>query len=184
MKRTALLFQFICCFALFTFSQGVEPAPEGKSVIYFVRPSGTGFAINFSYFDSDKFIGIFAGKGYIRYECDPGSHLFWARSENKDFVEAEVEAGKVYFIEAVVQMGWVKAQVVLQPIDPKNAKKMKPLLKLINKKAPEIMTEDEIKIESENFQDVILRGLSNYKEDKESGDTFKILEKSMFYEKP
>jgi hypothetical protein len=182
MKKHFFLFQYIFCFAILSFSQGVEPAPEGKSVVYFVRPSGTGFAINFSYFDSDKLIGIFPGKGYIRYECDPGSHLFWARSENKDFVEAQLEAGKVYFIEAVVQMGFIKAQVGLQPIDPKNQKKMKPLLNLINKKSPEKMTEDETKIESENFKEIISRGLIKYKEDKEGGETFKVLKKSMFYE--
>src|SRR5688500_8701014 len=79
-------------------AQIIDPAPADKAVIYFVRPSFLGFAINFSYFDSTRLIGKFKGPAYIRYTCDPGSHLFWARSENRDFVEAEVEAGKIYFI--------------------------------------------------------------------------------------
>jgi hypothetical protein len=44
------------------------------------------------------------------------------------------------------------------------------------------MTEDETKIESENFKEIISRGLIKYKEDKEGGETFKVLKKSMFYE--
>jgi len=74
--------------------QNIEPAPADKAIVYFVRTSSLGFAINFSYFDSTKLVGKFNGPKYIRYECDPGSHLFWARSENKDFVEAEVDAEK------------------------------------------------------------------------------------------
>lgn len=181
MKKIHLISAFLLCIAFSSFGQGIPPAPADKAVVYFVRPSGTGFAINFSYFDSDKLFGLFAGKGYIRYECSPGTHLFWARSENKDFVEAEVEAGKIYFVEAVVQMGWVKAQVRLQPLDPNDKKKMKGILKLVNKKPPQHMTDEELKIESGNFTDVIARGLAKHKEAKEKGESFERLEKTMFY---
>jgi hypothetical protein len=181
MKKIQLLSAILLLISLSSIGQGITPAPADKAVVYFVRDSGTGFAINFSYFDSDKLFGLFAGKGYIRYECSPGTHLFWARSENKDFVEAEVEAGKIYFIQAIVQMGLVKAGVRLQPMDPSNKKKMKGILDLINKKPPESMTEEDLKIESDNFKDVIARGLSKYKEEKEKGESFERLEKTMFY---
>ncbi|MEI6682881.1 MAG: hypothetical protein WCO44_09655 [Bacteroidota bacterium] len=134
MKTNLFLITLFLTLTTSLFSQEIPPAPSNKAVVYFVRPSSTGFAINFSYFDSTKLIGIFAGKGYFRYECEPGTHLFWARSENKDFVESHVEAGKIYFLEAVVQMGWVKAQVALEPVDPNNAKKMKGILKVLAKK--------------------------------------------------
>lgn len=182
MKNLSFLIIVFFGITLSSFGQGVKPAPEDKAVVYFVRTSSAGFAINFSYFDSDQFFGLFAGRGYIRYECKPGTHLFWARSENKSFVEAEIEAGKIYFMEAVVQMGFVKAGVRLEPVDPKNAKKMKNILKVIDKKAPETMTDEEIKIEAENFKDVIERGLSKYQEEKGKGDEFGRLEKTMFYE--
>ena len=181
MKKIQLLSAILLCISFSSIGQGITPAPADKAVVYFVRASSTGFAINFSYFDSDKLFGLFAGKGYIRYECSPGTHIFWARSENKDFVEAEVEAGKIYFIEAIVQMGWVKAQVRLQPLDPNNKKKMKGILKVINKIPPDSMTEEELKVESVNFKDVIDRGLIKYKEAKEKGESFNRLEKTMFY---
>ncbi len=165
------------------FCQEIPPAPANKAVVYFVRSSSTGFAINFSYFDSTKFIGIFAGKGYFRYECEPGTHLFWARSENKDFVEARVEAGKIYFLEAIVQMGWVKAQVALEPVDPKNPKKMKGILKVLAKKSPETFTEDELKSRAEEFTDVVARGMAKHKEDLEKKNEIKQLEPTMYYTK-
>lgn len=107
--NTIPLLSILLLAPVFIHAQGIQPPPPDKAVVYFVRSSSAGFAINFSYFDSTRLIGIFAGKGYFRYECEPGFHLFWARSENKDFVEAEVEAGKIYLIEAISQMGWVKA---------------------------------------------------------------------------
>ncbi len=181
MKKIQLLTAMLLLISLSSIGQGITPAPQDKAVIYFVRDTDYGFAINFSYFDSDKLFGLFAGKGYIRYECSPGTHLFWARSENRDFIEAEVEAGKIYFIQAVVQMGMIKAGVRLQPMDPNNIKKMKGILKVINKKPPESMTEDELQIISADFQDVIDRGLRKYKEEKEKGNSFERLEKTMFY---
>src|SRR5262245_4332351 len=120
------LFMLLVCVLVSatTFAQGITPAPDDKAVVYFVRTSSLGFAINFSYFDSTKLIGRFNGPKYIRYECAPGAHLFWGRSENRDFVEAEVEAGKIYFIEAIPKMGAMKAAIQLEPVDPNDPKKM------------------------------------------------------------
>ncbi len=161
--------------------QDLTPAPADKAVVYFVRPSSFGFAINFSYFDSARLIGKFNGTGYIRYECDPGTHLFWARSENKDFVEADVEAGKIYFLEAIPQMGGIKAGVRLAPVDPKSQKKMEKLLKLLNKKSPESFTPEQLEEEQKKMDDVIKRGLEKYLQEKEAGNKVERLERTMYY---
>ena len=163
-------------------AQEITPAPSNKAVVYFIRTSSYGFAINFSYFDSTKLIGIFAGQGYFRYECEPGPHLFWARSENKDFIEANVDAGKIYFIEAIVKTGWVKAGVELASVDP-NSKRMKTVLKVLKKKLPLSFTADEIKAGTEEFNEVISRGLKKYKDEKAGGSDIKRLEPGMFYGK-
>jgi hypothetical protein len=163
-------------------AQTIESAPADKAVIYFVRPSSLGFAINFSYFDSAQLIGKFSGPAYIRYTCNPGKHLFWARSENKDYVEANVEAGKIYFVEAIVKMGAIKAAVDLDPIDPKEEKRMKKMLKLIAKKSSQSFSSESLKAEEEAMQDVIARGLEKYADDKQNGRAFAKLKKSMFYE--
>jgi len=83
------------------FSQGFQPPAEGKSVVYFVRVSGYAGAISFEYFHQDKYIGIFKKKNYIRYECNPGKQLFWASSENKEFVTADLKEGGTYIINCL-----------------------------------------------------------------------------------
>jgi len=181
MKKPILLLAFLLA-SWISFGQGVSPAPEDKAVVYFARPSSLGFAINFSYFDSTKLIGRFSGTKYIRYECDPGRHLFWGRSENRDFIEAEVEAGKIYFIEAIPAMGALKAAIQLEPIDPNDSKKMEKILKLINKKASVSFTEAELEADKKELGDVIERGLEQYKEDREKGKHVPLkLDKSMYY---
>ena len=181
MKKSML---FAILFFLTTFhsnGQQLEPAPTEKAVIYFARPSSTGFAINFSYFDSTKLIGIFNGPKYIRYECDPGPHLFWARSENVDFIEAEVEAGKIYFIEAIPQMGAIKAAVKLQPVDPKDAKKMGKIFKLMNKKPSASFSTSELEAETVRLQDAIHRGMEKYEAEKKKGKINAQLNPSMYF---
>lgn len=178
MKKQSVLI-FLLLNSISGISQTIEPAPLDKAVVYFARPSSLGFAINFSYFDSTKLIGKFNGPKYIRYECEPGLHLFWARSENRDFVEAEVEGGKIYFIEAIVKMGAIKAGVELLPVDPNDAKRMKKILKLIGKKPSESFSTSEL--EYDRDADVILRGMERYKKEKEKGLRNSRLEKSMYY---
>lgn len=182
MKKNIFLFAFMLFVSMTVFGQDLPPAPENKAVVYFVRTSSLGFAINFSYFDSAALIGKAAGTNYVRYECDPGKHIFWVRSENRDYVEADVEAGRIYFIEAVPQMGAIKAQAVLRVIDPSDEKVMKKVFKLMNKKAPETFTAEELQRQTDN--DIIQRGLERYAEDKAKGKKMGKLERTAFYTKP
>ena len=155
-------------------AQTVEPPAPGKAVVYFVRPSGLGLLINFSYYDSAKFIGKYNGPKYMRYECKPGKHLFWATSENRDFIDAELEEGKIYMIEAVPQMGAVKAGVKLVPVNPKDPKQMGRIRKLMSKKTAETFTQDELDRETLNSKSSIESGIEKYKKEKEKGTNNKI----------
>src|SRR6478609_10901232 len=140
MKKLFFVFTFLI--STLSFGQTIPPAPADKAVVYFTRTSSLGFAINFIYFDSLQAIGRFTGPKYMRYECEPGTHLFWVRSENKDFVEAEVEAGKTYFIEAIPKMGALKAAVELLPVNPADIKHMSKILALLKKKPAESFTNE------------------------------------------
>lgn len=181
MKRKILIATLIVLVSLSASSQEIPAAPADKAVVYFARTSGLGFAINFTYFDSTKLIGKGNGSNYIRYECEPGHHLFWARSENRDFVEAEVEAGKIYFIEVEPQMGAFKASVRLDPVDPTDEKTMKRILKLLGKKSAETFSAEELEKESERSKEVMERGLEKYREEKEKGKKTSQLTKDMNY---
>jgi hypothetical protein len=167
-----------------SFCQAVAPAPSDKSVVYFVRTSSLGFAINFSYFDSTKLIGRFNGGKYIRYECNPGKHLLWVRSENRDFVEADLEPGKIYFLKANPSMGFNKAQVSLEQIDPNDPNKMKNVLKLLAKKPSEQFTESALAADTKDLQNVIERGMTKYAKDKASGTRTPQLNQALYYKAP
>jgi hypothetical protein len=88
----------------------------GKALVYFMRPSGMGFAINFQIWDSDHFVGLSQAKSYFAYECDAGKHLFMGIAENKLALDADLEAGKTYYVGTNVRMGAWKARMDFTPV--------------------------------------------------------------------
>jgi len=94
-------------------TQGPTP---GKAMVYFMRPSGMAFAINFQIWDGTHFVGLSQAKSYFAYQCDPGGHLFLGIAENKIAIEADLEAGKSYYIGTNVRMGVVKARLDFTPV--------------------------------------------------------------------
>lgn len=82
-----------------------------------MRPSGLGYAINFNVWDGGKVIGNSVAKAQFDYIADPGKHLFVAIAENEVFLEADLEAGKTYYIITQVKMGWWKARVGIIPVN-------------------------------------------------------------------
>ena len=93
----------------------IGPSPD-KVLVYFVRPSGFGFAINFQIWENYDLIGLSQAKSYFAYECDPGKHLFIGRAENKVAVEADLEAGKSYYILTEPRMGGWRARMAFIPV--------------------------------------------------------------------
>lgn len=91
------------------------PSPD-KALVYFMRPSGFGFAIHFQIWENYRLIGLSQAKCYFAYECDPGKHLFIGRAENKRAVEADLEAGKTYYILTQVKVGGWKARMEFIPV--------------------------------------------------------------------
>ncbi len=122
MKQLLLILSFLALCWTGQAQQLVREPSEGKCMVYFIRPSGPGPMYNFQIFDGLNFVGKLKNNGVIAYECDPGLHAFIARSENKAFIEAELEAGKSYAIRAIAVMGFFFAQVNMDPLDP-NMKK-------------------------------------------------------------
>ena len=157
MKKLAIIILFFA--PIFCTAQEIAPAPADKSVVYFVRANSTGALINFTYFDSTKVIGKFNGPKYMRYECEPGEHLFWARSENRDFIMANLEAGKIYIVDVVPMMGAIKAGVMLVPVNSPDYK-LKRIKKLLAKKPPETFHEKELEAHQFVMKDVMERGMN------------------------
>ncbi|MEM6771871.1 MAG: hypothetical protein AAF597_14920, partial [Bacteroidota bacterium] len=135
---------FFCYLSLTLFAQGVDPAPADKAVVYFVRTSGLGAALNFHHYDGDQLIGKFNAGKYLRYECEPGEHVFWARSENRSFVEADLAPGGIYLIQVIPQMGGLKAGVQLVVFDPQVGDLPRPIRKLVTKRAPQSYSPEQL----------------------------------------
>lgn len=91
------------------------PAP-GKALVYVVRPSGMGYGVDFQIWDGDHCIGVAVAKSCFSFQSAPGKHLFMAISENKSAVDAELAAGRTYYLIARVGMGGWRARVELIPV--------------------------------------------------------------------
>ncbi len=88
-----------------------------KALVYVVRPATMGFAIKSFFLVDDEIMGINKGRSYFFTYVEPGSHVFWSKSENIDAMEFKVEAGKTYFIKQKVQMGGFRARTKLELLD-------------------------------------------------------------------
>ncbi len=156
------------------------PAP-GKSIVYFMRTSGTGALINFKYFDGDKYLGKFSGLNYFYYECNPGEHLFWVAAENRDFIKAELLEDKVYVIQVIPTMGAFKAAVKLKAVDKSDLKTMKKVNKLLSKKEPLTLDKAKVNAESAKLEFFIKNGLEKVERDEQKGKSMKLLESNMYH---
>jgi hypothetical protein len=126
------------------FSQGFTPPADGNAVVYFVRVSSWGGATSFEYFHNEDFIGIFKGKNYMRYECPAGEHLFWASSEDKEFLRCDFRAGETYVVLINIEMGAWKARVGLEPLTADN-EDFERVRELVSSKKPIVTPESKIR---------------------------------------
>lgn len=161
------------------FAQGFEKPTPGKAVVYFARISGYGAAASFDFFHQDKYFASFRAKNYIKYECEPGKQLFWASSENKEFMTADLEAGKTYIVIVDIIIGAWKGHVGLTPISTADADKFKRACKLINSKKPIITSPEKIEKKNIKLQKFIASKLKTYEEKWKNERNFKHLSSDM-----
>ena len=170
----------------------ITPPSEGKAVVYIVRTSSAGSLINFKYFMDETYLGKFNGRRVFRYECDPGKHVIWARSENVDYIEAEFKANAIYLVEVKATVGFVKASVKLATVDGSDKRQMKRILKIFRKKklidlneymvSPE--TEEIYQSESDKMTDKkIQNGLEKIQKKKDKGRKVKKITPEMEYKR-
>jgi hypothetical protein len=90
------------------------PAP-GKALLYILRPSMFGGAIQSTVYDGDQYIGTVSAGTHIAYIAEPGRHMFMVIGENADFMEADLLADKTYSAVVAPRMGMWKARFSLNP---------------------------------------------------------------------
>lgn len=154
----------------------------GKSMVYFVRYSGTGLFINFKYFDEDMYLGKFNGMNYMTYECEPGKHVFWASGDNRQFVEADLLSDKVYVVEVIPTIGTMKAGLKLFPLQKENKESLANVAELLNKKEPRLILNSESEYDmEEKLTNSIRKGLEEYNRRKNGGEVFFKLKPEMYH---
>lgn len=164
---------------MFAIGQQIENPTEGKSLVYFARTSELGGLINFKYFDGDIYLGKFSGRNYMVYECDPGEHVFWSASENRSFVQADLEEGGTYIIIVRPKMGAVKSAVKLIPISPGDTNWVGKFDKLIS----DLPAVEPDLSDSNEYDFFIKNGLEKYYKDLEKGKSFDKLTREMYHNK-
>ncbi len=170
--------------AMPAFSQGFKPPADGNAVVYFVRVSNWGGATSFEYFHNQDFIGIFKGKNYMRYECPAGEHLFWASSEDKEFLRCDLKAGETYIVLINIEMGAWKARVGLEPVTADN-EDFDRVKELVYSKEPVVTPESKIrstqaKLDDRGFTENIM---DRYETEWIDGPNTKIISPDMFIPK-
>jgi len=96
---------------------------EGHALVYVFRPATMGAAIKTWAFVDDDLMMVSKPKAYSFAHVTPGKHLFWTKSENTSAMQLEVEAGKTYYLQVKIKMGFGKARAKILQIDEAEAQK-------------------------------------------------------------
>jgi hypothetical protein len=92
-------------------------SPDSENaVITFIRPDTLAGSIPFGIWSEDGYLGTLIKQTYFQVKVKPGKHFFMAKSTRFSVLEAEVEAGKNYYIKLDVKGGWTMANAKLLPI--------------------------------------------------------------------
>lgn len=91
--------------------------PPGKSLVYIVRSSPKGFAVEIGVEMDGKVIGSNGGKQFLYTYAEPGKHIFLGLGENLFELPIILEAGKTYFIEQKLKAGLWQPRTKLIRID-------------------------------------------------------------------
>lgn len=99
-------------------------APADKALIYVVRPTMGGNKVQTKLAADGQFKGINRGNNYFFFTLEPGQHYFCSQAENKSTLSLKVEAGKTYYLQQKIKMGFMKARnklVVISEAEGKEA---------------------------------------------------------------
>jgi len=87
-------------------------APD-KALIYVIRPTMMGHKVQSKLAVDGKFVGVNRGDNYFFFNLEPGEHYFCSQSENRSALSLNVEAGKTYYLQQKMKMGFAKARTKL-----------------------------------------------------------------------
>ncbi len=98
-----------------------DPKPaDGKAMVVFLRPSGYGNIVAASLFvasdDALVPLAVIYHHEKVAVQMDPGTHRFMVNGSKVMFLDAELEAGKTYYVQLRSEIGPGKAKFALIPM--------------------------------------------------------------------
>ena len=178
-KFTFILIIFMVFEINFIYSQGFQPPSPGKAVVYFVRPKGYRNKVEYQFFNNDKYIGVMKGDNYMRYECEPGKQLFWTYLENHKYMEANLEAGKVYIVKAFITEGVIQLRVFWGPVKYSEKERFEESRNMIMTMAPYVPLEQDLIKKNKKLSKVIKDNLKRYNTRKDGDKAIDVLSPDM-----
>ncbi len=96
----------------------VEAPPADRALVLIFRPPRRGRTGWATVYRDDEILAIFGYSSFLAQLVEPGAHRYMVVSEAADFLDAELEGGKVYFAEIVPRTGVWRARFSLVPYPP------------------------------------------------------------------
>jgi hypothetical protein len=93
----------------------IPSPPEGQGQVVFFRTGGTGFAVGCSVNENGQKVSSLGAGRYFVMVAPPGRHEFTVKSEAKDSLALEVEAGETQYVTCRMKMGLIVARPDLAP---------------------------------------------------------------------
>ena len=84
--------------------------PQGKALLYVVRPNRGGGILKFKFHVDGKHVGTTRARQFLYSILNPGPHLFMSKAENRSEMQLNLEAGKTYFLKQKIKLGGIKAR--------------------------------------------------------------------------
>ena len=101
----------------------VPEAPADKALVFVIRPTLWGNKIQTKLAVDGQWKGVNRGNNYFFFTLDPGEHYFCSDSENRSVLALNVEAGKTYYLQQKIRVGFWKARNKLAVLDEAEGKK-------------------------------------------------------------
>jgi hypothetical protein len=96
-------------------------AASDRATIVFIRPSSYAAGLVVTILDDGgRFVGDALASSYFVHRARPGEHTFIGWAENTSALSANVEAGKIYFVEVEVKLGALSARAHLKALTPRS----------------------------------------------------------------
>jgi hypothetical protein len=93
----------------------IPSPPEGQGQVVFFRTGSMGLAIGCSVNENGQKVSSLGAGRYFVMVAPPGRHEFTVKSEAKDSLALEVEAGETQYVTCRMKMGLIVARPDLAP---------------------------------------------------------------------